>query len=184
MTTGAKQLLIVGTFLLLSVVAIWGWMRKPSPANGPYATNYGYAPPIATKQATEAEPAAADQTSGSVVNPCVSTADYRMGTLPMYASRDYVRTLRPRTDVEPHPAPASQYVDNGAADREYVAHPAPEREAVHQGRSRKKSALIVAGSAGAGAAVGALAGGGKGAGIGAVTGGVAGFIYDRLTHKH
>jgi hypothetical protein len=43
----------------------------------------------------------------------------------------------------------------------------------------------VAGGAGAGAAIGALAGGGKGAGIGALSGGVAGLIYDRVTaHKN
>ena len=52
----------------------------------------------------------------------------------------------------------------------------------HQ-RSTTKSAMIVAGSSGAGAAIGALAGGGKGAAIGAVSGGVAGFIFDRLTHN-
>ncbi len=50
-------------------------------------------------------------------------------------------------------------------------------------RSTGKSVAIVAGSAGAGAAIGALAGGGKGAGIGAATGGTAGFIYDRITRK-
>jgi hypothetical protein len=41
----------------------------------------------------------------------------------------------------------------------------------------------VGGSAGVGAAIGALAGGGKGAGIGALAGGAGGFIYDRATHK-
>ncbi len=51
----------------------------------------------------------------------------------------------------------------------------------HHHRSTEKSALIVAGSAGTGAAIGAIAGGGKGAGIGALAGGAAGFIYDRLT---
>jgi uncharacterized protein YcfJ len=50
-------------------------------------------------------------------------------------------------------------------------------------RSRGKSAAIVAGSAAAGAGIGALAGGGKGAAIGAVAGGGAGYIYDRKTHK-
>jgi hypothetical protein len=48
-------------------------------------------------------------------------------------------------------------------------------------RTTEKSALIVAGSAGTGAAIGALAGGGKGAAIGALAGGAGGFIYDRAT---
>jgi uncharacterized protein YcfJ len=50
-------------------------------------------------------------------------------------------------------------------------------------RSLKKSALIVGGSAGAGAAIGAVAGGGKGAAIGAVSGGVAGLVYDLATRN-
>jgi hypothetical protein len=50
-------------------------------------------------------------------------------------------------------------------------------------RSKKKSAVIVGGSAAAGAAIGALAGGGKGAAIGALAGGAGGLIYDRTTAK-
>jgi hypothetical protein len=57
------------------------------------------------------------------------------------------------------------------------------RAPVHHTRSTRNSALIVAGSAGTGAAIGALAGGGRGAGIGALAGGAAGFVYDRLTHN-
>jgi hypothetical protein len=54
-------------------------------------------------------------------------------------------------------------------------------EPIRQKRSTGKSVLIVAGSAGAGAAIGGLAGGKKGAAIGAISGGVAGLIYDRMT---
>ena len=50
-----------------------------------------------------------------------------------------------------------------------------------QRRSKAQSAAIIAGSAGTGAAIGAIAKGGKGAAIGAIAGGVAGFIYDRIT---
>jgi hypothetical protein len=57
-------------------------------------------------------------------------------------------------------------------------------EPQRSGRSTDKSVAIVAGSAGTGAAIGALAGGGKGAAIGAIAGGTAGLVYDRLTaHK-
>jgi hypothetical protein len=54
-------------------------------------------------------------------------------------------------------------------------------EPIQKRRSTGKSVMIVAGSAGAGAAIGAMAGGKKGAGIGAISGGVAGLIYDRMT---
>lgn len=50
-------------------------------------------------------------------------------------------------------------------------------------RSWQREALIIGGSAGAGAAIGAVAGGKKGAAIGAVSGGVAGLVYDLATRN-
>jgi len=53
----------------------------------------------------------------------------------------------------------------------------------HKGKG-KRTAVAVGGGAALGALIGGLAGGGKGAAIGAASGGTAGFIYDRLTHRH
>ncbi len=67
-------------------------------------------------------------------------------------------------------------------ERRYVDEP---RRAVipKKKRSLKKELLIVGGSGGAGAAIGALAGGGKGAAIGGISGGIAGLIYDLATRN-
>ncbi len=54
---------------------------------------------------------------------------------------------------------------------------------VHRKRSWEREALIVGGSAGAGAAIGGLAKGKKGAAVGALTGGVAGLVYDLATRN-
>jgi hypothetical protein len=64
-----------------------------------------------------------------------------------------------------------------------AAAPAPqrvvvEREPVRQGRSWKKTALIIGGSTASGAGVGAIVGGKKGALIGAAVGGGAASIYE------
>jgi hypothetical protein len=66
-------------------------------------------------------------------------------------------------------------VRRAAAQRPYTT----ERAAAPS-RSWKKSALLIGGSAGAGAGVGALIGGKKGAGIGALIGGGSAAIYDQV----
>ena len=95
---------------------------------------------------------------------------------PNYGTRRrYVRTVSPRRESRSVEISRSRetYADRGTSSRRVVTR---ERPFSH-------SVAIVGGSAGAGAAIGALAGGGKGAGIGALAGGGAGLIYDRLTHK-
>ncbi len=77
----------------------------------------------------------------------------------------------------------SSYPDRRRVSSYSEREPRSRRVVVTRQRPLSHSVAIVGGSAGAGAAIGALAGGGKGAGIGALAGGGAGFIYDRLTHK-
>lgn len=76
----------------------------------------------------------------------------------------------------------SAFAPRAAAPVAPVAQAQPVRRAKPP-RSTLKSVAIVGGTAGTGAAIGALAGGGKGAAIGAISGGAGGFVYDRLTRN-
>ena len=100
---------------------------------------------------------------------------------PAPAQQQPVLRTRPRASrYSSGPNYSSQPNYSSANSDPYYGEPAP----VRRDRPFNQSAMIVAGSAGAGAAIGGIAGGGKGAAIGALSGGVAGFVYDRLTaHK-
>ncbi|HXN22579.1 MAG TPA: hypothetical protein VOA41_07540 [Candidatus Dormibacteraeota bacterium] len=84
-------------------------------------------------------------------------------------------------------APAVRYISERAPVERRVSEryiPVRERDAViHRKRTLKKEALIVGGSAAAGAAIGAAAHGGRGAAVGALAGGIAGLAYDLATRN-
>jgi hypothetical protein len=93
--------------------------------------------------------------------------------------QDSAITSAPQSIAAPIAPRARPVATARSVDRVPVRSTAP----VAKKRTWQKEALIVGGSAGAGAAVGAVAGGKKGAAIGAVSGGVAGLIYDLATRN-
>ena len=97
-----------------------------------------------------------------------------------------------RHEVPPMPqaeaAPATSAPDPTAEAQQpevvLPSTPAPSHPVkARKQRSQMQSIAIIAGSAGAGAAIGGLSGGGKGAAIGAIAGGLGGYVYDRWS-KH
>ena len=156
MSDATKKTLTVVAFALLAVIAVAGWTRTPQ--IGTLATGFQ---PNAIYNNPSLIPAAAAGSPSAAQN-CTDPAAvaYDAAYTPV---ANYRAASRPRV--------ARTYVE----ERRYVTRKRP--------RSTGKSVAIVAGSAGAGAAIGALAGGGKGAALGAVSGGTAGFIYDRLSRN-
>lgn len=184
MTPRIHNALLIAGFALLAILAVAGWTRNPTTAAAaPGALNTSFVPPATTSpygssvQQPGGVPYAANPNCGEGLG---SPDDTRVQSA-MYAPVDYgYRTYgRPRVIryvEQPAPVVRREYVEGDRARTEVVT-------TRRRGRSVGKSVAIVGGSAGVGAAIGALAGGGKGAGIGALAGGAGGFIYDRLTHN-
>ncbi|HWF10031.1 MAG TPA: hypothetical protein VG297_16295 [Bryobacteraceae bacterium] len=151
-----KNILIAGGILLLAGVGAAAWIHSSQNNTVSASTALPYA---ASDQAAATAPGPADGYYPSVPAPVY----VRQGEVPP-----------PEPAYESAPPPTASY-------RAYSERP---RRSRHHGRSKKHSVEIVAGTAAAGAAIGAIAGGGPGAAIGAISGGGAGFVYDRLTHNH
>lgn len=158
MTPTLKKALLICGFALLAVVAVLGWVRKTTiePAGPTY-----FNPPETAGTGT------IDETPVVHAPSPFGTSGAAPAAQPAQAEQAGAAA----------PAPAQQTTSAARTA------PAPRTRVVEKRRPKSHSAAIVAGSAGAGAAIGALAGGGKGAAIGAIAGGAGGLVYDRATAK-
>jgi hypothetical protein len=185
MTSNTKNAILIFGFALLAILAVAGWTRTPSAAAaGPNnfaapSGAYTSANPIDPNRATYGRPAYGQPAYGVPAESAAYAPAPVNCAEPAYTNAAYA----PDGDTQPRYRTYNRprVIRTNYVDRERST----EREVVRtrRGRSTGKSVAIVGGSAGAGAAIGALAGGGKGAAIGALSGGAAGFIYDRLTHN-
>lgn len=172
-----KTLAIAAGALLLAGAGAAAWIHNAEsrPASAPAVAVAANASQPGG-QAAPATYAAAPAVSGSVDGyyPSIQPPAYISQPQPVQPLADQSLADQ-NSDVQ---YAESRYPNAGRRETRYA------HRIRHHGRSKKHSIEIVAGTAAAGAAIGAIAGGGPGAAIGAISGAGAGFAYDRLTHNH
>jgi hypothetical protein len=178
---------LVAAFVVLAIVAVAGWARRTPPATPAYTASSSAQPIEAATAVYDQYGQPAATMSPAYLDTTVASFNLAAGTLPEFANPRCVRTVRrdmPAQPVYQRPLPYGDADRAYPEPRSYSASRYVESRDVRHRRSTRRSAEIVAGSAGVGAAIGAIAGGGKGAGIGALAGGGGGFVYDRLTRNN
>ncbi len=179
-----RVFLVVALAASLTAIGLWAWNRGPKVDPQYLQDKYG----ISGAQLEEV-PTPSGNMEATIVPVTLENGQPAQLIIPRKRS-DYPVYLK---DQSGSLIPVT--VDGGSTDREqfvrsqpvvYERTASPERVARStrkKKRSFTKEALIVAGGAGAGSAIGAAAGGGKGAAVGALSGGIAGLVYDLATRS-
>jgi hypothetical protein len=164
--------------ILFGCGAIAGCTRGERPVDAALlAEQYGLSGAVADTVSTSA-----GALQGTLVP--ITMADGRQAHLfvPLHQSRD-VEAVYLRDDQGLHPIRLNARSNRDDMVRAPALVVTPSTRQIVAKRSWEREVLIVAGSAGAGAAIGGLAKGKKGAGVGAAAGGVGGLVYDLITRR-
>jgi hypothetical protein len=190
--TNRRNVAIAAGVLVLAGIGAAAWIHSAESPPAPAPATGAASAPTAALAPTPVVASYDNSQSGAV-----NSGGVNYGTVPAVSGSEsgYYPSIPPPAYVsQPQPAPPPpEPAANAYAGGQYTAgvqYSGASRKSYreyrvhHHRRSKKHSIEIVAGTAAAGAAIGAIAGGGPGAAIGAISGAGAGFVYDRLTHNH